>query len=165
MKEKISTSLLHKYKIQQLRTIPAEQSKSSKGSGGSAGPENFSATPSLPEAHDAKFKFGMELLKERIRNLPGREGIEFEKQPEPGRQEAARPVMSVKPLNVDTINIYKKKVDHLKYRRDDQSSLRIMEARRAVEKDEGKKKNLTATRIAIRARGRRDDSPLEQTGA
>lgn len=123
-------SLLHKFKIQQLKQIPLEKSRSSKESG-SGGPQNQAAM--VNQSSDSNFREGMEALKNKIKQLPGRSLIDFNKVTNSSSSKSGnKDSLSRLDEQID-INLYKKPSRIIKDKREGQSSLKMMEARRGMD--------------------------------
>lgn len=145
-------SLLQTFHIHQLRNQPKERSKSSK-EGSSSNGTNSTQYGKKTDPNQ-KFSQGLEILKKRIAQLPGRSShivqsevtgedssrnkllskkLETKQGDSPGTKQGEAPVID--------INLYKKKVDPLAYKRDEQSSLKMMKDRRSPNATDSKRNN------------------------
>ena len=114
----------------------------------------------LLQSHsNSKFKNGLEKLKKRIAKLPSQEGIKVpstdKAKSSSGSGELSADRHGYQRINFVepqplSVNIYKKKVDPLAYKRDDQSSLRILKARRSPTPSENKRNNTVTGPARIR---------------
>lgn len=150
-------SLLQKFQIYQLKSNISENSKSSKEGAGSF--DKNAGGSYLQDNPNAKFKTGLDRLKKRIAKLPSQEGIKIpiidKIKSSSGSGELSGDRQGYERINfVESqpiaVNIYKKKVDPLAYKRDDQSSLRILKARRSPTPSDSKRNNTMAVPAKIR---------------
>jgi hypothetical protein len=139
-------SLLQKFQIHQVKNQPTDRSKSSKEGSSSNG--TSSALIGKTESPNIKFNQGLDLLKKRIAQLPGRSGTQIEsidtakmstRRKDPVDQPTEPKSTNEGESPTININLYKKKVDPLSYKRDDQNSLKMLKARRSPDNTEGKR--------------------------
>lgn len=158
--QKSGLSLLQKFQIYQLKNPTMSGSDKSKSSKDAVGSFEVSSHQNQPQdSPSQKFKNGLEKLKQRISKLPGRDdqmNTAASKKsgdiiPLDQQQSITGPnrINSVEAQPV-SINIYKKKVDPLQYKRDDQSSLRILKARRSPAHFDAKRNNTIAGASKLR---------------
>lgn len=154
-------SLLQKFQIYQLKNQGSDKSKSSKERSHSNGKSN--ALMVQTESPNKKFNEGLELLKKRIAQLPGKTGADLRPKDVGIIQskskylvEGTPEAQTIKTIETSAINInlYKKKVDPLAYKREDQSSLKILKARRSPNTFDSKRTNTIAYHSKLRIKDR-----------
>lgn len=154
-------SLAQVYKIQKHQQAAAERLKQALeiAAEKQAGPEG-----SPKEAGPTKLVSEIEQLKKRIEQIPTRTSLNKliespsrrdAQQPLPQACDSARRIATVEPAALDK-TVSKKRVDHAKYRRDDQSSLKMLRARRPEESGRSESRQ----RSALAAGSQRRDAPL-----
>lgn len=162
LQSKGGLSLLQKFQIYQVKNQGSERSKSSKE--GSASNGTNSVVIGHQDTPNRRFAQGLDLLKKRIAQLPGRSAADFaakdspilhtkSKEVAPDESDPREKIHSVesRPIN---INLYKKKVDPLAYKREDQSSLKILKARRSPESVDKRKNHTIVGHSKIRIKDR-----------
>lgn len=161
-KPKGALSLLQKFQIHQLKNQPVERSKSSKEGSSSNGTN--SALVGKLDSQNIKFNEGLDLLKKRIAQLPSRSAAQIDSpetktkstRPTEGKTDTvdSKMIHSIETPGIN-VNLYKKKVDPLSYKRDEQSSLKILRARRSPDTTDTKRSAITnagASKIRIKDR-------------
>lgn len=157
-----SNSLAQVYKIQKHQQANTERAKQ----GLELAAEKPPATEASPKDQTTTKKIMSEIeqLKKRIEQIPTRTSLnkliespaKRELQPRVQNSGSAKRITTVEPVPLDKI-VSMKRVDHLKYKRDDQSSLKMLKARRP---DESERQESRQRSILTAGSLRRKGNPL-----